>query len=134
MDRAGQDFSLRLWQVEDGVGQAPMVGHTNRVDAVALSWDGRVAMSASHDGTLRVWDTASATCMETIRGEAGPILAMDMSPDARFALAAGADQKLRLWELDWELNPDAPAVSLSNAWRKSGLMNRLTSLFRRPRK
>lgn len=45
-----------MWDLESGSTIRTLEGHTNWVSAVALTPDGRRAVSASHDGTLRVWD------------------------------------------------------------------------------
>src|SRR5207248_747652 len=42
-----------------------LTGHTNAVMAVALSADGRQALSGSDDTTLRLWDVASGQCLRS---------------------------------------------------------------------
>ena len=45
-------------------------GHTLRVNAVALSADGRTAVSGSDDRTLRVWDVEIGKYLVSFTGEA----------------------------------------------------------------
>ena len=52
----GEDATLRVWNLASGRCEHAIDGHTSPVRAVALTSDGRRAVSASEDATLRVWD------------------------------------------------------------------------------
>ena len=56
---AGRDQTLRLWNTETGVELRQFVGHTDVITGVALSVDGRIALSGSLDQTARLWDVAN---------------------------------------------------------------------------
>ncbi|MBT9587047.1 protein kinase [bacterium] len=121
---------LRIFDIEDGTCKIHWQAHHQPIDSVALSHDGRVAMSASKDGTVGCWDVVSGQNWESLHspGAAGTLA---VSPDARFVLTAGADRMLRLWELDWELNPEKQASSLIEAWKKSTVLDKLGTFFRK---
>lgn len=48
---------FRLWDLQAGQLLQTMVGHSDRVAAVALTADGEKALSASSDGSINVWST-----------------------------------------------------------------------------
>jgi WD40 repeat protein len=57
---AGQDGSVRVWEVGTGSLLTTRRGHTNAMWDVALSGDARYVASGSQDGTLKVRNTTSA--------------------------------------------------------------------------
>ncbi len=66
---------LRFWRLHaEGVGcgtgrELPTLqGHSGAVNGVALSGDGRRAVSASDDKTLKVWDVESGRELRTLTG------------------------------------------------------------------
>ena len=84
-------------------------GHEGWVNAVALSADGRHALSGGQDGTLRWWELASGTCIRVLRGHTGGVLAVALFADGRHALSGGQDGTLRWWDLrQRRVPPDPP--------------------------
>ena len=77
-------------------------GHTNRVNSVAISPDGRLALSGSNDATLRLWDLATGRCLRTFEGHTHYVRPVTFSSDGQMALSGSGDNTLRLWEFDWE--------------------------------
>ena len=58
-----EDKTLKVWDVESGRELRTLQGHSGKVNGVAVSADGRRAVSASEDKTLKVWDVeAGASC------------------------------------------------------------------------
>jgi WD40 repeat protein len=45
-----------LWEVESGHCLRTLEGHTDTVNSVCLSTDGRNALSGSSDKTLKLWE------------------------------------------------------------------------------
>jgi WD40 repeat protein len=50
------DDTLRVWDLETGQTIKTLHGHSDWVNAVAVTPDGRRLVSGSWDRTLRVWD------------------------------------------------------------------------------
>jgi WD40 repeat protein len=67
---------------------------------MALSVDGRYALSASGDGTLRWWDLESGRCLHTLQGHTGSVTTVALSADGRFALSGSHDGTLRWWDVE----------------------------------
>ena len=73
--------------------------HTDSVSAVALSADGRRALSGSYDDTLHLWDLGTGQTLRTLEGHTDPVFAVALSPDGCRALSGSSDNTLRLWDL-----------------------------------
>ena len=77
-----------------------LVGHTNSVDAVAVTPDGRRAVSASDDRTLRLWDLSTGQTIRMLEGHGDSVKGVAVTPDGRRAVSASHDGTLRLWDLE----------------------------------
>jgi WD40 repeat protein/serine/threonine protein kinase len=74
-------------------------GHTAWVHCVALTSDGRFAVSGSWDCTLRVWDLQLGQSVRTLEGHRGWVNAVAITPDDSRAISAASDCTLRVWDL-----------------------------------
>ncbi|WP_200907296.1 WD40 repeat domain-containing protein, partial [Ardenticatena maritima] len=73
-------------------------GHTDEVNAVAVSPDGRTIVSGSSDRTLRAWDLERGESRVLFWNDAS-IPSLAISPDGR-TLACG-DGQGRVWIFEW---------------------------------
>jgi WD40 repeat protein len=94
---AGQDRSVRLWDVATGTQVAQMDGHTDRVTVVAWSPTGNILASGGADGSLRLWDTGSGDALAVLAGHQGGIEALTWGGDGGSLYSAGGDGTLRKW-------------------------------------
>lgn len=75
-------------------------GHSGAVWAVAVTPDGRRAVSASLDNTLKVWDLERSEELTTLRGHSDAITAVAVTPDGCRAVSASIDKTLKVWNLE----------------------------------
>jgi WD40 repeat protein len=77
-----------------------LAGHSREVYCVAMSADGRWAVSASQDDTLKVWDLESGHELRTLAGHSAPVHGVARSADGRRAVSASMDNTLKVWDLE----------------------------------
>jgi WD40 repeat protein len=90
---------MRVWDLASGLCRASLAGHTNRVNSVAVSADGRTAVSGSNDNTVRVWDLDSGLCRASLEDHSGNVLSVALSADGRTAVSGSNDNTVRVWDL-----------------------------------
>ena len=68
-------------------------GHSDGVNTVAVTSDGRFAVSGSEDKTLRLWELATGKSVQIFEGHTGSVTAVAVTPDGRFAVSGSEDKK-----------------------------------------
>ncbi|MHC4405351.1 MAG: WD40 repeat domain-containing serine/threonine protein kinase, partial [Planctomycetota bacterium] len=98
----GLDHTIWMWDVESRQVLRRFRGHTGIVERVALSPDGRRALTASYDRTVRLWDVESGEEICCLRGHTANLSGVVFHPDGRHALSTGhyPDGTMRLWDLE----------------------------------
>jgi WD40 repeat protein len=76
--------------------------HTDGVNAVVFSADGKLVGTASTDGTARVWESATGELVAELRGHAAGVQWLGFSSRGRFVATVGEDLTIRLWDLGQE--------------------------------
>ena len=68
MPSCGGDKTIRLWDIDTGKQLALLTGHTDRVDVVTISPDGRILASSDANGTIRLWNANIGHPLTIFRG------------------------------------------------------------------
>jgi WD40 repeat protein len=84
---------------DQGWENTKFIGHTDAVQSVCMSADGRFALSGSDDHTLKLWEVATGQCLRTFTGHTDKVESVCMSADGQFALSGSDDHSLKLWEV-----------------------------------
>jgi len=95
-----QRLVLRVWDIESGEEIQRLVGHTDSVEAVAVTPDGKHAISGSWDKTLRVWDIESGEEIQRLVGHTRSVYAVAVTPDGKHAISGSDDETLRVWDIE----------------------------------
>jgi len=74
-------------------------GHSDWVNSIAISRDGRYVISASDDKLLRLWDLTTGERLREFKGHEGGISAVAVSSGGIFAISGSHDCTLRQWDL-----------------------------------
>ncbi len=74
-------------------------GHIDAVRSVAVTANGRFAVSASADHTLRLWDLATGRTTKTLVGHRQAVNRVSVDRDGRLAISAGFDMEAKVWDL-----------------------------------
>jgi dipeptidyl aminopeptidase/acylaminoacyl peptidase len=86
------DKTVQVWDAFSGEQVALFRGHTDTVNSVAWSPDGKSIASGAADGTVRVWDTATSKQVYVYRGHQASVNSIVWSPDSH-RIASGSSNK-----------------------------------------
>ena len=67
---------------------------------MAVTPDGKRAVSASLDQTLKVWDLETGRALLTLEGHTAGVDGVAVTPDGKCAVSASVDKTLKVWDLD----------------------------------
>jgi WD40 repeat protein len=98
-----EDGAVHLCDVERDRCSHIFDGHRGFVRCVALSSDGRRALSASgsrRDPAIRLWDVESKNCVRVMEGHADGVYDVAFDSRAERALSGSRDGTIRLWDLE----------------------------------
>lgn len=94
---AGDDFAVRLWDIEAGTG-TELGRHKGKVVGLAASPDGETLASASWDGTIGLWPLDGGGARFLAGHDAG-VNDLVFIDDGATLLSAGIDGTIRSWDV-----------------------------------
>lgn len=94
------DGTIQFWDVETGKHTKTLKGHTDTVQSIAFSPDGKMLVSGSKDDTLRVWDTGTGRMLQKLAGHTADIKTVVFSRDGKMIASGSEDATVRLWDAE----------------------------------
>ncbi len=88
-----------LWAATRGDSFAALRGHSNVITSVAVSPDGKTALSGSQDQTVRLWDLRSGQCVGVLPRFERLVYSVAFSPDGKI-FAVGNGDSVSLWRTE----------------------------------
>jgi WD40 repeat protein len=93
-------YNITRWDLNSDHKEPILEDCDNKINSVALTSDGRRAVSASDDSTLKVWDLDSGNLIRILNGLAIWVTAVAMTEDGRRAISALGDGTIQIWDLE----------------------------------
>jgi WD40 repeat protein len=90
--------TVKLWEVDTGRELRTLGNHSNYVDSVAFSPDGKLALSGSWDRTVKLWEVDTGREVRTLAGHSNQVTYVVFSPDGKFVLS-GSRRILKVWDV-----------------------------------
>jgi WD40 repeat protein len=94
---AGGHF-LFFWNVASGKLVREVEGHTQNVNCLTFSHDGKTLVSGANDQTLRFWDPVTGKELRCLENVQRGVRAVVFSPDGKRLATAGWDHSICLWD------------------------------------
>ena len=95
---SANDKTIKVWDLESGRLLRSLEGHTDGVNAVALTPDGRI-VSGSADKTIKVWDLESGHLLRSLEGHTDGVKTVALTPDGRI-VSGSEDNTIKVWDLE----------------------------------
>jgi WD40 repeat protein len=104
---ASTDDALKLWSVAGNRQVATLEGHSDNVNDVIVSADGKLIASAGADRAVCLWSLPDCRLLAVLEGHAGAVNRMAMTPDSKLLVTCAPDSSgrgrgalVRLWSTD----------------------------------
>ena len=95
---ASDDRTVRIWSLT-GQLRYTLLGHTNVVNSLSASPDGRQLASAGRDNQIFLWDIEIGQALYSQQAHRAALQSLAFSPDGAMLASGGADHIVRLWQV-----------------------------------
>ncbi|MCU0497954.1 MAG: protein kinase [Anaerolineae bacterium] len=105
----GRDNAILLWDLQSGQALQTLNVHTDWVNSLTFSADGRYLASGSRDQTVILWDMRQETVTpigQPFVGHQTSVNAVVFTPDQRLLVSGGEDGLILAWSIDphdWQI-------------------------------
>ena len=95
------DFSIRIWNQNNGSLIRTLLGHTDRVYSLAVLDDASL-VSGSGDTTIRVWNVTTGLCLRILTGHSDWVYSLAVLPQNRLSSGSGTDDlgEIKIWNMN----------------------------------
>jgi len=96
---AGNDHTIRLWDLTLGTQLANLTGHGAGATDVAFLPGNTTGISSGRDKSVRIWELPTQQEIACLEHHTDQVKAILILPDAKHVATAGWDRVIRIWNL-----------------------------------
>ena len=96
---SGKNYSVQLWNADNGERLQMLHGHVGNVIAIAYTPDGGVLASASMDKTIRLWNISNGKLLAVLKGHKSEVSSLAFGPKGRMLASGSWDKTIRIWDI-----------------------------------
>lgn len=97
---SNSDRTIKLWNLATGKEISTLKGHSQRVNVVTISPNGKTLVSGSDDNTIKVWNLATGKVIHTLIGHSDSVQALVIRPDGKTLVSGSDDNTIKVWNLE----------------------------------
>ncbi|MDY7007671.1 MAG: S-layer homology domain-containing protein [Cyanobacteriota bacterium] len=89
------ESKVLVWDVETWKVRYTLEKHSQPINAIAISPDGKILASSGEDGNINLWDLGTGKLLRSIKGYG----AIVFSPDSKQLVSVSQDNLIQLWQI-----------------------------------
>jgi WD40 repeat protein len=89
-----------VWDLNTGQSINTLKGHKREVVSVAITPDGKSAISCAKDKTCIVWDLLTGHLVNTLKGNDSSVTSIDITPDGTLAISGSMNNTCIIWDIN----------------------------------
>ena len=94
-----EDGDIIILDVSTCIQIAVLSGHTDEVNSLIFSLDGKSLVSGSDDNTIKLWDVQTGGVVRTFHGHTGNVYSVSISVDCTMIASGSQDHTVCLWDI-----------------------------------
>ncbi|RKK95321.1 hypothetical protein BFJ68_g14819, partial [Fusarium oxysporum] len=91
--------TVKIWNVATGEEERTLEGHTDSVNSVVFSNDGKLITSGSGDKTVKIWNAATGEEERTLEGHTDSVNSVVFSNDGKLITSGSGDETVKIWNV-----------------------------------
>jgi WD40 repeat protein len=95
----GQENTSASNSQVSAVQLVPFLGHNKPISSIALSGDGRYALTGDKENLIILWELENRYSLRSFTGHKGPITGLVFSKDNNYFYSSSADETIRKWDI-----------------------------------
>jgi WD40 repeat protein len=97
---ASADKTAKLWDAETGKFEGTLKGHSDEVNFLEFSPNGKQVITCSQDNDAMVWDAQTGELIHKLSGHTNAVHKASFSPSGKLIASVSADSSVRLWNAE----------------------------------
>ncbi|BAZ41570.1 protein kinase [Calothrix sp. NIES-4101] len=94
-----QNKNIYIWNLQSQEFLQSISGHSQSIESLAFSQDGKILASASADKTIKLWESQNYQEIITLLGHTKAVKSVAFSPNQKYLASGSWDKTIKIWDI-----------------------------------